>query len=69
MPTPEELFAIIVFSLIGLGAFRFGKIHQRWQQMVIGITLMLFPYFIPAGFWLYAVGAALVAALFVFRER
>lgn len=69
MPTPEALFAIIVFSVIGLGAFRSGKIHQRWQSMVIGLTLMLYPYFIPGGFWLYAVGTGLTICLFVFREK
>ena len=68
MPTPEELLAIIVFSVIGFGAFRYGKRDTRWQPMVIGILLMGYPFVAPSGFWLYAIGTLLTVCLFIFRE-
>ena len=68
MPTPGEIFAIVVFSIIGFGAFRYGKRDGRWQPMVIGMVLMAFPYFVSSGLWLYLVGAALTVGLFIFRD-
>ena len=68
MPTPGEIFAIVVFSIIGFGAFRYGKRDGRWQPMVIGMVLMVFPYFVSSGLWLYVVGAALTVGLFIFRD-
>lgn len=68
MPTPGEIFAIVVFSIIGFGAFRYGKRDGRWQPMVIGMVLMVFPYFVSSGLWLYLIGAALTVGLFIFRD-
>ena len=59
---------MLVFSIIGLLAFRTGKRDMHLPRIIIGIVLMLYPYFVPGGLWLWGAGIALTAALFVFRE-
>ncbi|KAF0812754.1 hypothetical protein IGB42_02596 [Andreprevotia sp. IGB-42] len=68
MPSPAALFAMLLFSLIGFVAFRYGKRMQQWQTMVGGIALMIYPYFVSATWLLYVIGAALCAGLYFFNE-
>lgn len=68
MPSPAVLFASILFGVIGLVAFRYGKQHVLWQPLVIGIVLMVYPYFVSQTWLLYGIGAALCAGLCVSRE-
>jgi ABC-type dipeptide/oligopeptide/nickel transport system permease component len=68
LPSPEAIFAMIVFSIIGLSAFRSGKRAVDWKAMVIGIILMVYPYFIDGTIMIWIVGAGLTACLILFRE-
>ncbi len=67
MPTPGALFGSILFGSIGLAAFVYGKKTSTPRPMILGIALMAYPYFIPQTGPLYLVGAALTAALFLFK--
>jgi hypothetical protein len=60
--------ANILFGIIGWYAFIHGKKEKNYRPMVIGITLMVYPYFITNTFWAFAVGFALCAALYFWRE-
>ena len=68
LPTPAYLAGVILFSVIGFAAYRYGKKtshpHPRW----IGIALMLYPYVVSETWMVYAVGAGLCAGLYWFRE-
>jgi len=66
--TAENLLAGIIFSAIGMGAAVYGKKSQQWKPMVIGIALMAYPYFVAEAWQTTLIGAALTAALFVFRD-
>jgi hypothetical protein len=68
MPTPEAFFAIIVFSIIGLAAFRAGKREGAWKTMLIGVGLMVYPYFVSDAWWLWGIGVALTVGWFMVRE-
>ena len=68
MREPSDLFAMLLFSIIGLLAFRAGKRDAQPLKLVIGMVLMLYPYFVPGSVWLWVVGIALTAALFIWRE-
>jgi len=68
MPTPNDLFAWIVFGAIGMAAFIYGKKAGKLSPAIIGIALMVYPYFFSQTWLLYAVGGALTVCLFVFRE-
>jgi hypothetical protein len=68
MPTPAELFGLILFGAIGLAAFLYGKKAALWKPTVIGLVLMVYPYFVAQTWLLYTLGGALCMALFLFRD-
>jgi hypothetical protein len=68
LPSVSNLFAGILFGAIGLAAFIYGKKAMNWQPMVIGVGLMVYPYFIDPTWLLYLIGAALTGSLFIFRD-
>jgi hypothetical protein len=67
MPSPADLFGSLLFGVIGFAAFIYGKKSALWKPMTIGLVLMIYPYFIPQTWLLYAIGCALTAGLFLFR--
>ncbi len=68
LPSPGVLFAALLFSVIGLAAFMYGKKQARFSPMTIGVALMVYPYFVSRAWLLWGIGVALCAALYVFRE-
>ncbi len=68
MPTPAALFAYVIFGVVGLAAFTFGRKSGHWPHIAIGIALMAYPYFVSQAWLLYAIGLALCGALFVWRD-
>jgi hypothetical protein len=63
MPDPSTLFVIIVFSAVGLAAFRHGKSESNMLCLVLGIVLMVYSYFVEGLTLNLLVGAALSAAV------
>ncbi|HMC12927.1 MAG TPA: hypothetical protein VKG67_01105 [Gallionellaceae bacterium] len=68
MPGFAELFAALLFGTFGFAAFLYGKKSTNWKPMVIGVALMVYPYFIENALLLYSIGIALCVSLFVFRD-
>ncbi|MEO7761110.1 MAG: hypothetical protein ABIS68_04260 [Casimicrobiaceae bacterium] len=68
MPSPAELFGIIVFGVIGSVALMYGKRMAQWKTMVVGGAMVVYPYFTSQTWQLYGIGAALCAALYFFRD-
>jgi hypothetical protein len=68
MPTPAILFAALVFGLIGLAAFNFGRKNVLIGPMVIGLALMVFPYFVSQTWAVYLLGSGLCVALYFWRD-
>jgi len=68
MPTPTVLFADLIFGVIGLAVFAYGRKNALWRTMAIGLALAAFPYFVSQTWLLYAIGAALCAALAIWRD-
>lgn len=60
-----SLFASLLVSTVGLGLFLYGKKATRIPQLVVGLALMGFPYFVSGALAMCGIGAALVGALFV----
>jgi hypothetical protein len=67
LPSPAYLFGAILFGIIGYAAYRYGKKTAATYPRWIGLALMLYPYAISRTWLLYAVGAGLCAALYIFR--
>ncbi len=63
-----NLIGGIIFSSIGFVAFVYGKKMAYWRCMTIGMVLMGYSYVIPDTRAVYLIGAALTAALFIFRD-
>ena len=57
-----------IFNAIGLAAFVYGKKQSRMKPLVIGISLMVYPYLITDITMILVIGVILTAALFVFRD-
>jgi hypothetical protein len=56
------IVAGLVVSSIGFILFRYGRSMSRAPHIVTGLVLIVFPYFIP-GVWLMFAIAALLCAL------
>jgi hypothetical protein len=58
-----SLFAMLVISTVGFSLFLYGKKQVRLPQLVTGVVLMVFPYFVGGVLWMTGIAAALVTAL------
>ena len=56
-----------VFGSIGFVAFIYGKRMNLWKPMLLGLALMVYPYFISDDVALIAIGAIGTAGLFFLR--
>jgi hypothetical protein len=68
LPTPWYLFGTILFGVIGIAAYRYGKKTGIAQVKWLGVGLMLYPYAVSQTWLLYLVGSALCVALYAYRR-
>ncbi|MCU7997577.1 MULTISPECIES: hypothetical protein [unclassified Shewanella] len=64
---PALLLWSLVFSLFGLGFFTYGKRQVAPIPLVVGLTLMIYPYFVTYLALLIAIGIALIALPYFVR--
>ncbi len=48
---------------IGFVLFIYGRKQQRWPQLVAGLLLMAYPYFVDSALWLAIIGVSIGLAL------
>ena len=58
-----NLMLSMLIGSVGLGLFIYGRKQTRPPQLIVGILLMIYPYFIPNLLLMAAVGLALLAIL------
>jgi len=63
-----NLIGGFVFGSIGFVAFVYGKRMNLWKPMLLGIALMVYPYFISDDKIMIVIGIFGSAALFFVRE-
>ncbi len=68
LPAPGVLFGGLVFGVIGMGVFMYGKKQARFSPLAIGVALMVYPYFVDRAWLVWTIGVALCAGLYVFRD-
>ena len=61
----NSFLASLLVSSIGFVAFAYGKKQSRLPQMLVGVALMVFPYFVSSVSLMLGIGGALLGALFV----
>jgi len=66
--TWAKIVAWLLFGGIGFVAFMYGKSNRFFKPLIIGLVLMVYPYFISHTFWLYAIGIGLCVALYFWRD-
>lgn len=59
-----SVFAALLVSSIGFGFFLFGKKQVRPPQLIVGGTLMTYPYFVSDPLPMFAVAALLMLGLY-----
>ncbi|MEO8185663.1 MAG: hypothetical protein ABI895_43215 [Deltaproteobacteria bacterium] len=62
--TPTLLAGLFVSS-IGFVLLRYGKKMSRPPQLMVGLVLMVYPYFVPGAILNLVIGAALLTLLWV----
>ena len=65
--TFSSIMAGLIFGTIGLYMLRHGKKEAHVPFIVIGLGLMIYPYFIENEFLLWGVGSVLL--LFAYRLK
>lgn len=55
----------MVIGGIGFVSFVYGKKQSRFPQMLAGVALMAYPYFVSSVWVMLGIAVAIVAALFV----
>jgi hypothetical protein len=63
-----NLIGGLVFGSIGFVAFVHGKRMNRWKPMLLGIGLMVYPYFISDDKIMLIIGILGSSTLFFTRE-
>ena len=61
--TPGSLFASLAIGAVGFALLVYGKKQQRLPQLVAGLVLCVYPYFVASVGWMLGIGAAILAAL------
>ncbi len=57
-----------LFGGIGFMAFVYGKKNLEFRPAILGIFLMVYPYFIRNSLAIYLIGISLTVVLFVWRD-
>ena len=64
----STLFAGVLFGAVGMGVFAYGRKQRQVGPFLIGVALMVYPYFFDDPWLLYGIGIVLIAALFILRD-
>ena len=62
---PSNLIAGFLISGVGFVLFSYGRKLGRVPHVVVGLVLMIFPYFVPSVLVMIGVGALLCGLLFL----
>ncbi len=62
---PTLLVSGLMISMIGLAIFVYGKKAQRIKGLAVGLVMMFFPMFVHSLVWMWLIGGACVAGLYL----
>ena len=67
LPTPAYIAGALLFGLLGLAAYRYGKRTERSRSKWLGVAPMLYPYVVPQTWLMYVIGVVLCAGVYFDR--
>ena len=68
IPSVAYIVGVVLFSIVGVVAWRHGRKAKLPKPKWLGLALMLYPYATPQTWLLYLVGAALCGWLYFVWE-
>jgi ABC-type methionine transport system permease subunit len=69
LPSFSALAGMLIFSGLGAWAIRSGRKESNLVMMLLGFVLVLYSYFTPQTWQIWAIGVALTAGVFWSRNR
>lgn len=57
------ILAGLIFGTIGWVSLRYGRGIGRWKPIAIGLTLMIYPWFVTHRIWVWVIGVGLLVLL------
>jgi hypothetical protein len=67
--TKISIIAMLIFSIIGLGYFAYGKKSQQFLMLICGIALMGYSYFVNGTGYIILIGVGLSALPFIVGRK
>ena len=67
--TKGGIIAMIIFSIIGLGYFTYGKKSKQLLMLICGIALMGYSYFVDGLVYIILIGVGLIALPFILGRK
>jgi hypothetical protein len=61
----NSLLANLLVSSLGFVVLSYGRKMQRVPQIVAGVALCVYPYFVPGALLMLAIGVGILGALWV----
>ena len=69
LPSKAYVIGAILFSIVGMVAWWYGRKMQRTRVKWLGVVLCFYGYVAAETWVLYAVGVGLCVALYVWRDQ
>jgi hypothetical protein len=63
-----NIIAWVIFGAIGFVAFSYGKKNNKLTTLILGIVMMVYPYFVQNTILLYVVGILICIGLYFWRD-
>jgi hypothetical protein len=63
-----NIMAWIIFGMIGMCAFNYGRKEKNYKVLGIGVVLMGYSYFVSSTLWLYVIGIAVSCLLYFWKD-
>ena len=67
--TKGSVIAMIIFSVIGLGYFTYGKKSRQFLMLICGVALMGYSYFVDGTGYIILTGVGLSVLPFIFGRK
>lgn len=61
------IMAYLVFGILGFYVFRHGKQNGKLSYLLLGLALMVYPYFIEGAALNWVLGSLLMIGVYIFR--
>ncbi len=68
LPEPLALVGMVLFSLLGFWALKEGRREANIKQLLLGIALLAYSYFVSEVWLVWVIGIGLSVAVFKVRE-